>query len=69
MRIRIFARSFFEARQGSAKDAYWFRHCRIVSINSIVLPEMPLFTQTYWDWQNLPILFSVIMGMRVTMTF
>ena len=57
MRIRIFARSFFEAMQGKSKEAYWMKHYRIVSINSIVLPEMPPFTQTYWDCQNLLILF------------
>ena len=57
MRIRIFARSFFEARQGSEREDYWVRHYRIVSINSIILPEMPPFTQTYWDCQNLLILF------------
>ena len=57
MRIRIFARSFFEARQGGARETYWFRHYRIVSINSIILPEMPPFTQSYWDCRNLLILF------------
>ena len=57
MRIRICARSFFEAKQGSTREAYWFRHYRIVSINSIYLPEMPPFTQTYWDCRNLLILF------------
>lgn len=57
MRIRIFARSFFEAKQGKAKEAYWVKHYRIVSINSVVLPEMPPFTQSYWDCRNLLILF------------
>ncbi len=57
MRIRIFARSFFEAKQGKAKEAYWVKHYRIISINSIVLPEMPPFTQSYWDCRNLLILF------------
>ncbi len=57
MRIRIFARSFFEAKQGKAKESYWVKHYRIVSINSIVLPELPPFTQSYWDCQNLLILF------------
>ncbi len=57
MRIRIFARSFFEARQGTPQESYWLKHYRIVSINSIFLPEMPPFTLTYWDCQNLLILF------------
>ena len=57
MRIRIFARSFFEARRGSAKETYWIKHYRIVSINSVCLPEMPPFTQIYWDCRNLLILF------------
>ena len=57
MRIRIFARGFFEAKRGSAEETYWIRHYRIVSINSICLPKTPPFTQIYWDCRNLLILF------------
>ncbi len=58
MRIKVLARSFFEARCGTAREAILFRRYRVISINNISLPaESPPFSSRFLSVSNLLILF------------
>lgn len=58
MRIKLFARSFFEARMGTRREAELFRRYRIISINNISFPaEPPPFSPQFRDADNLLVLF------------
>lgn len=58
MRIKVLARSFFEARQGTERERRLFRNYRIISINSVSFPaEPPPFSANLLDAPNLLVLF------------
>ena len=56
MRIRIVSRSFFEAHQGTHREAALLQRYSIISINSIGLPEKPPFSPYVLTKPNLLIL-------------
>lgn len=58
MRIIVKARSFFEARQGTIREAELFVKYRIVSINDVSFPaEPPPFSPRFLKAENLLVLF------------
>lgn len=58
MRIKILARSFFEARMGTSRETELFRKYRIISINSVTFPaEPPAFSSRFIHSENLLVLF------------
>lgn len=58
MKIKIYARSFFEARMGTFREAELFQNNRIISINSVSFPaEPPPFFEKYLHAPNLLTLF------------
>lgn len=58
MEIKIYARSFFEARMGTSHEAELFRNDRIISINSVSFPaEPPPFSGRFLYAPNLLTLF------------
>ena len=58
MKIMVKARSFFEARQGTPREAELLAKYRIVSINSVTFPaEPPPFSPRFLGAENLLTLF------------
>lgn len=58
MKIKVLARSFFEARQGTERERRLFLNYRIISINSVSFPaEPPPFSAHLLDAPNLLVLF------------
>ncbi len=56
MRIRIFARSFFEARMGTSREPALLARFRIISINSLHPRETPPFSKGYRVGKNILVL-------------
>ena len=56
MMIRIFARSFFEARRRTSREVLLFQECRIISINDASLTEEPPFRRRFFEHPSLLIL-------------
>ncbi len=57
MRIKVVSRCFFEARQGTVREAVLFQRYSIISINSICVPEKPPFSRRLLAKPNLLILY------------
>ena len=58
MQIYVKARSFFEARQGTPREAELFMKYRIISINNVSFPaEPPPFSPEFLDSENLLVLY------------
>ena len=58
MRIHVKARSFFEARQGTPREAALLAKYRIISINNVGFPaEPPPFSQGHLAAENLLVLY------------
>ena len=58
MNIRIYARTFFENKIGTAEEKRLLDECRIISINDISIhPELPPFSMRFLQHPNLLVLF------------
>ena len=56
MEILVKSRYFFENIRGTAEETALFSKFRVISINSIRIPEEPPFSQEYWNEENVLIL-------------
>ena len=58
MNIKIYARTFFENKIGTAEEKRLLDECRIISINDVSIhPEPPPFSKRFLQHPNLLILF------------
>ena len=58
MNIRIYARTFFENKKGTAEEERLLTECRIISINNVSIhPEPPPFSKRFLRHPNLLTLF------------
>ena len=58
MNIRIYARTFFENKIGTAEEERLLDECRIISINDVSIhPEPPPFSKRFLQHPNLLVLF------------
>ncbi len=58
MKIRIYARTFFENKIGTAEEKRLLDECRIISINDVSIhPEPPPFRKRFLRHPNLLVLF------------
>ena len=56
MQIIVKGRHYFEAIKGTDEEAVIFDSRRVISVNSVRIPEEPPFSRKYWDAENLLIL-------------
>ena len=58
MNIKIYARTFFENKIGTAEEERLLDECRIISINDVSIhPEPPPFSKRFLQHPNLLVLF------------
>lgn len=56
MKISVKGRYYFELIRGTDEEAELFARTRVISVNSVKLPEDPPFSRQYWDAENVLIL-------------
>ena len=56
MEILVKSRYFFEEIKGTPEEAQLFSRYRVISINSVRIPEEPPFSEQYWRADNVLIL-------------
>lgn len=56
MEITVRSRNFFENLRGTAEEAGIFSRFRVISVNSVRIPEEPPFSMQYWAADNVLIL-------------
>jgi predicted protein tyrosine phosphatase len=56
MEITVKSRYFFENLRGTAEEAALFKKARVISVNSVRIPEEPPFSKQYWTADNVLIL-------------
>ena len=56
MEITVKSRYFFENIRGTAEEAALFKKARVISINSVRIPEEPPFSKQYWTADNVLVL-------------
>jgi len=56
MKITIKSRYFFEEIKGTPEETDLFRQHRVISVNSVRVPEEPPFSEQYWREGNVLIL-------------
>jgi predicted protein tyrosine phosphatase len=56
MEITVKSRYFFENIRGTAEEAALFKKARVISVNSVRMPEEPPFSKQYWTADNVLIL-------------
>ena|GEM_PF-7050141 len=56
MEITVRSRTFFENIRGTAEEAALFKKARVISVNSVRIPENPPFSKQYWTADNVLIL-------------
>jgi predicted protein tyrosine phosphatase len=56
MKITVRSRYFFENLRGTAEEAGVFSGFRVISVNSVRIPEEPPFSKQYWTADNVLIL-------------
>ena len=57
MEITVRSRIFFEILREAEKEAWFFEKYRVISVNSVLMPEEPPFSQQYWQAENVRILY------------
>jgi len=57
MEITVTDRYFFERLRGRPEEEALFKKARVISVNSVRVPERPPFSERYWDAPNVLILF------------
>jgi predicted protein tyrosine phosphatase len=56
MQITVKSRYFFENIKGTEEEAKLFSRYRVISVNSVRIPEEPPFSEQYWRAANVLIL-------------
>jgi predicted protein tyrosine phosphatase len=56
MQIIVKGRDYFEAIKGTPEEAKLFSRYRVISVNSVRIPEEPPFSRKYWRADNVLIL-------------
>lgn len=57
MEIIVRSRIFFENLRGTAEEAGVFSRFRVISVNSVRMPEEPPFSKHFWKAENVLILY------------
>jgi predicted protein tyrosine phosphatase len=56
MEILVKSRYYFESLRGTPDESRIFEHIRVISVNSVRVPEEPPFSRQYWDAANVLVL-------------
>jgi len=56
MEIIVRNRYFFENLRGTAEEAAFFKKARVISVNSVRIPEEPPFSRKFWEADNVLVL-------------
>jgi predicted protein tyrosine phosphatase len=56
MQITVTSRYFFENLRGTEEEAALLERARVISVNSVRIPEEPPFSEQYWTADNVLIL-------------
>jgi Predicted protein tyrosine phosphatase len=56
MEILVKSRYYFESLRGTPDESRLFEHIRVISVNSVRVPEEPPFSRQYWDAANVLVL-------------
>ena len=56
MEILVKSRYYFEMLRGTLDESRLFERIRVISVNSVRVPEEPPFSRQYWDAANVLIL-------------
>jgi predicted protein tyrosine phosphatase len=56
MEIIVRNRYFFENLRGTAEEAAFFKQARVISVNSVRIPEEPPFSRKFWEADNVLVL-------------
>ena len=56
MQITVKSRYFFEDMKGTEEESDLFRRYRVISVNSVRIPEEPPFSRKFWQANNVLVL-------------
>jgi predicted protein tyrosine phosphatase len=56
MEILVKNRYYFESLKGTTDESSLFEHIRVISVNSVRIPEEPPFSRKFWEADNVLVL-------------